>query len=201
MYTGFLRRYFGRSSAAAAETESDDVDDLVWICVQILECTHPPNSSFEEIMATAARVKRQRSEAGRSNPPISLPPSAPLRVRHKLRELASALNLLASDEEVAPAPPMESPTVEQFSPMAQASSSSEETALAFENSDKDSGRFPHVAQSSPIGFRLAHEAELSRKLFQLPSNREASVEAPRPKTKRHSKTRSAASGIPSQDVG
>lgn len=149
MYAGFLRRYFGRSSATG--TASDDLDDLVWICVQILECIHPPNASFEEMMATAARVRSQRSEAGRFNPPISLPPFTPSLVRHKLRELALALNPLASDEDVVPRGPTEPPAPEQFPPTGQAPAAEDnleaQGALLpniLENSDEGSGRFPHV---------------------------------------------------------
>lgn len=179
----------------------------------MLECTHPPNTSFEEIMVTAARVRGERSESGHSNPPISLPPSTPPRVRHKLRELALALNSLASDEEVVPGVPTESPAAEKLPPTAQAPSSPNETASSaveenleaqgallpslLENSDEDSGRFPHVARNSQTGFGHIRAVELPRKPFQPPSNQEAPARAPRPKSKPPSKRRS---GTPAPDA-
>jgi len=193
MDAGFLERYFGGSSAT--ETASDDLDDLVWICVRMLECTHPPNTSFEEIMATAARVRSQRSG---SNPSIALPSSVP-QVRQKLRELALALNPLASDQGVVLGRPTESPTVSpagEENPEAQGILSPD----ILENSDEDSGWFPHVERSSPAGLGHHREVELPRKRFQPPSNQEVSVGSPQPGARSPSKGSSAASGTPAQDA-
>ena len=189
MNVGVLEHYFGQSSVSA-KSPSNDLDDLIWIAVQILECSHPPHTSFEEIMAAAARVRGQRSNATDSSLSIALPPSTSPTVRQKLKELALALNPVPSNSEVAALAfgmstqyiPAQSAMTDRSTPTAQAGSRKETLSeLAaeenpetenviwdgiLEDSDEESG--PFSCRAKLINRSRVPPCSLASKTFRAP---------------------------------